>query len=391
MSEHPIDDVLPDAVAGYARRLHAAIGDVHHVASPLSAWLVLALAASAAHGSAAERLAEVLGMSTVDAGVAARRLLGDPHPAVSAAAAAWTGTGPDELTGPAADWVAGLPAPVARGPVPSQEEADRWARENTLGLIDRFPIGMNPPPLCVLAGALAARISWTVPFDIADAAEFRSAWRGPVGTVLRTPLHAHRCAVVRHDGAGDLAMHRAHANGMTVTSVIAAPDVPAARVLDAAHDAARGRVHRYSLFDLPLGDGPSWTIEESEGEDRQESLSAVLPAWSASAVHGLTDPRLGFGHAAAALARLFGTDLWEAKQAAVARYHRRGFEAAAVTALAMPTSYRVPRPGRQRQALLRFDRPYAVVAVATTHRPSVWDGLPVFSAWVRDPDDVSEE
>ena len=73
-----------------------------------------------------------------------------------------------------------------------------------------------------------------------------------------------------HPAAGDVAVHLAHADGMTVTSVIAAPDVPTNVVLDAAHA--------------------------------------------------------------------------------------------------------VPQ--------LRFDRPYAVVATASTDRPSPWNGLPVFSAWV---------
>ncbi len=41
---------LPDAVIGYAERLHRAIGDEHHVAAPLGAWVVLALAATAASG-----------------------------------------------------------------------------------------------------------------------------------------------------------------------------------------------------------------------------------------------------------------------------------------------------------------------------------------------------
>ena len=40
-------------------------------------------------------------------------------------------------------------------------------------------------------------------------------------------------------------------------------------------------------------------------------------------------------------------------------------------------------PGRRREAELRFDRPYAVVATATGAGP--WAGLPVFSAWVAEP------
>ncbi len=42
--------VVPACVAAYAARLHAAIGPGHHAASPLGAWLLLALAAPAARG-----------------------------------------------------------------------------------------------------------------------------------------------------------------------------------------------------------------------------------------------------------------------------------------------------------------------------------------------------
>jgi hypothetical protein len=38
---------LAGLVAGYSRRLHAVIGERHHVASPLGAWLLLALAGPA--------------------------------------------------------------------------------------------------------------------------------------------------------------------------------------------------------------------------------------------------------------------------------------------------------------------------------------------------------
>jgi hypothetical protein len=56
-------------VSQYARRLHTAIGGGHHVASPLGAWLLLALAAPASSGEDRGTLAEVLGC---DAGQAAQ-------------------------------------------------------------------------------------------------------------------------------------------------------------------------------------------------------------------------------------------------------------------------------------------------------------------------------
>lgn len=377
-----MSDRLPDAIRTYARRLHDAIGDDHHIASPLGAWLVLALAASAARGHDAEQLSEVLGMPTDDA---ARALLDDPHPAVAAAAAVWTATAP---AGPAADWTTSLPATVARGPLPDQAGADAWARDHTFGLIEEFPINMTVVWDCVLTSALATRISWSQPFDTADAGEFRSAWRDRVTAVLRTPLVEHYCSIVRHPRAGDLAVHRAYADGLAVTSVIAAPGVASVDVLDAAHQT--DALPRTSLFDLPLGDGPSWTIAEINGEDGEEELAAVLPAWSARSRHDLTPPELGFAGAAAVLCRLFAAPNWEAVQAAVARYDRTGFEAAAVTALAVGLSFGHQPTGIKRAALLRFDRPYAVVASVTTDHPEAWHGLPVFSAWVTEPEEVDE-
>ncbi len=384
---------LADAVAGYASRFHAAVGARHHVASPLGAWLLLALvgaadardeAAASPRGrsaaesngmSAAEPLGTVLGMPAVEAARWARRLLDDPHPAVAAATAAWT----REIPAAAAEWLGGLPASVERGPVPTQDAADAWARRHTLGMIERFPLATDREVVCLLANALATRISWTHPFTTTGSDAFRSDWSGRVATALRTPEKGHDCAIARHPAAGDVAVHRARAEGLAVTSVVAAPEVPADVVLVAAHDAARDRVTRLPLSELPLGDGPAWTITESTGAD--DRVSAVLPAWSATSEHDLRGPSFGFTAAAAALGRLFGGAAWDAAQTVTARYHREGFEAAAVTAVATRMSFRPPR--RRREAELRFDRPYAVVATATGRGP--WAGLPAFSAWVTEP------
>ena len=391
-------DALADALTAYAGRFHAAVGPRHHVASPLGAWLLLALVAAAdeaggpadptqtaaadagpttgAEAEAAGALAEALGMPTATVARHARELLDHPHPAIAAATAAWTRDAPPA----AARWLAALPASVERGPVPSQDAADAWARRHTLDMIDRFPLTLDHTVLCVLANALATRISWTHPFTTTGSDAFRSEWRARVATVLRTPDRGHACTIARHPAAGEIGIHRAHAEGLAVTSVIAAPHVPADAVVAAAHDAARDRVEHLSLADLPLGDGPAWTVTESTGTG--DRVRAVLPAWSATSEHDLRAPSFGFAGAAAVLGRLFGAAAWDARQAATARYHREGFEAAAVTAVAVRMSFRPP--GKRREAELRFDRPYAVVATATGDGP--WAGLPVFSAWVTDPE-----
>jgi hypothetical protein len=81
------------ALARYARRFHRVAGAGHHVASPLGAWLLLALAGPACAGDDLRRLGEILG---ADVGVAAgfaAELLACPHSAVHAAAAVWGGNG----------------------------------------------------------------------------------------------------------------------------------------------------------------------------------------------------------------------------------------------------------------------------------------------------------
>jgi hypothetical protein len=129
---------------------------------------------------------------------------------------------------------------------------------------------------------------------------------------------------------------------------------------------------------------------------RGERCTAVLPAWSADGQHDLTQPGLGFGAAKEALAG--PEDPWEARQSAMARYSRVGFEAAAVTGMAVAAlSMRVPRGGLLRTADLRFAHPFAVVAVTVDEhhdrmpggvRRGPWHGVPVFSAWVTEPEDA---
>ncbi len=397
--------VVADAVAGYAARVHAVVGDRHQVASPLGAWLLLALAGPASSGADRQALTDALGCDIDVAAGAAAELLADLHPLVGAAAAVWTApgfSGTDEFR----SWLAGLPAAVSTGTLPGQAGLDSWAREHTFGLIERFPVDADLAVL-VLATALATKVSWQLPFDLAPASALGSAspWAGQLDRVLRTPTgpgaRGHRQFIAVAPDAGDVIVHAAAAvGGLLVVSVGASPEVPAAPVLAAAHDighrlATGVRVDRRELASLPLGEGPLWRLREVMAP--ADACTAVLPAWSASSRLDLTDPALGFATARRALVP--GDDPWAAAQSAMARYTRTGFEAAAVTALAVGMAARLP--ARHREAELRFAYPYAVVAFAADPDAdragppgparSPWHGLPVFSAWVREPDDAGDD
>jgi hypothetical protein len=382
-------------LSGYAARLHAAIGTGHNVASPLGAWLLLALAGPASTGADRAALTDVLGCDVDTAAQAAADLLGDPHPLVASAAAVWTDPAvrlPDSFL----RWRNGLPAVVTTGDLPGQAGLDAWAREHTFGLIDRFPIQADRLYL-VLASALATKVSWQVPFELAPAASLGTAspWAASLERVLRTPGgprgHVQFVAATQH--AGDVIVHvAAAAGGLEVASVAAMPGVASAQVLAAAYEigcahAAGQRIERRDLASLPLGESPLWSIREVTAA--ADSCTAVLPAWSARSKHDLTAPGLGF--AAAKNALVLNDDPWQASQVAMARYSRTGFEAAAVTALAVAAAARLP--ALHRHAELRFGHPYAVVAVTTdtTGSAGPWHGLPVFSAWVSAPEDATDD
>jgi len=406
---------LTAPLARYAERFHGAVGNKHHVASPLGAWLLLALCGPASTGSLREQLTAALGLDVEVAATLAATLLGSCHPLVGAGAAVWwthAQTNAEALAG----WMAGLPAGADRGDLPTPAELDAWAKERTLGLIEKFP-QLPPGPLLVLATALATKVLWDQPFDLAPARDLGAAspWVGRVnhvlrtprgGAVPRTPLGGHRQFVAATERAGDVAVHTASAqDGLAVTSVIATPDVSPSDVLAVAYDLATvvacgGHVARRSLFDLPLGDGPLWTLTEkpimtTARDRREEYCTAVLPAWSASSDHDLSTDALGFPAAAAALFEILGVklEMYAASQSVLAKYSRIGFEAAAITGVRMLGAPPRKRAGVCRVAELRFGHPYAVVAVATDDRSGAlisslqtngpWHGVPVFSAWRR--------
>jgi hypothetical protein len=116
----------------------------------------------------------------------------------------------------------------------------------------------------------------------------------------------------------------------------------------------------------------------------------------------MTAPDVGMRDAAAVVMRMVSPE-WpnpggEAVQEARAEYTARGFRAAAITVLGeVAGEADAPELCPVRDATLRFDRPYAVVAVARAGRAArsvppealPWHGIPVFSAWVAEPSEAS--
>jgi hypothetical protein len=387
-----------EMVSAYAAQFNPSLLGRHAVASPLGSWLLLALFGPATEGAARRDLEAVLGTTVDDAAARARTLLSEPHPAVSAVAAVW-----DRKLGPAFDeWAQSLPDVVERGPIPNQAQADAWARARTNGMIDEFPLQIDQLTRLVLASALAADITWATPLGTTDdlGGEFGSAISRALTLDFGTQL------IAETDAAGLVAVAAPRASSaLDVLSVIGAPDVTPADVDSAAHQvAAMLRGDRRAAREVPveeLADGHAWTVTDRRehragGQAVQAEWRSHLPAWSAKSDHDL-DNAPGVASVFDALTGFARQeDLpvnFSAKQAAIASYSRTGFKAAAVTAVGvraagMPSFHEV----LVRRVELRFNRPYAVLACAARDDgPSAWRGVPVFSAWITEPEETAAE
>lgn len=404
---------LAAPLRSYAAALHSAIlaeagrrGESgHHVASPLGAWLLLGLVARAGQivaGSAAgDALSGALGCPLAQAAELTERLLSQPARAVPTAAVAWLR---ESVHAPA---LSGLmdQFPCQTGPMPSQSEADDWVRRHTDGLLTHYPVSVSDPEvLLTMATALSARVRWQQPFELVEAAELHPGpFAAPGGAVLRAERGAGHELSIQDTSVGLVALHVGVADGLRVVSVAADPHVPADQVLEAAYELASGGGREVNPWDLAVGAGPAWTITEEPDlvfrERAYRFRDVTLPAWSARGSLDLIGlgSALGFPAAGQLLAPLLALDDYDlaAAQSVMARFHREGFQAAAVTAFAArgggipPT----PQPGRCRVVRLRFAHPYAVVALVDDFTdaggrrvPGPWHLVPVFGAWVAQAD-----
>ncbi len=400
-------------VDGYSRRVYPAVLAQHAgatVCSPLGIWLLLAACASAAEGEDLRALEFALGCPAGEAGQLLAALLAAPPPALRSAIAVWARA--IDATEALAGWVRALPRTVESGLMPSQADADAWTDRQTMGLIKQLPITIDALTRVVLVSALATRVSWERPFGIvpaADALGERSPWHGRVQRLLSDSRPAGRALLARTRNAGLVAVQLAVAKeDLTVISVSADPAIPREAVLDAAHELAAPALAApesiaCSLFELPLGAGHSWLISEREiatrvaGERLERIAADRLPAWRVRSEHDLKASDLfGSKPALETLRALIGPqpdDRTEAVQAAVASFTRYGFEAAAVTAFGVRASAMMPprQTGIERVATLRFDHPFAAVAIAGrparagSGQSSAFAGVPLFSAWVAEP------
>lgn len=275
-------------------------------------------------------------------------------------------------------------------PAVDQPMLDRWANEQTGGLIDRFPVQVGPALMLTLATALALRTTWIRPFTDGPLSPVRGPWAGQRLAGLNrttTDLDDLRVAATT---AGALTLTRvAGDNGIDVHLVLGEEGRGADQTLPAAMDVLAGGMGESGAdlvaADSPPVDWPGVSIVPA----KEESLALTTVRFVVRSEHDLLEHADTFGlrtvstpgQSPAGHFPAIGPvplEVDQARQSAVAIFTATGFEAAAVTAVGLRA---MSMPVQKARGLtVVYDRPFGYLAV---HRET---GLVLFAGQVSSPD-----
>lgn len=390
----PRDALTPADIAAanaLTRRWLAARPEPPAAASGLGIWPLLSALATGATADTRDELLAAAGVADTRAAATPKALmaLAATAPALRFALAVWAG-GRVALD---PDWTAGLPS-AAVGSLTGDPAADRaaldaWASDNTGGLIERMPLDLTRPIDLVLATALSVRTTWKTPFRDYDTAFRAGPWsalgrcRRLAATLREDLLRVHADAsVLTVPGDGDIDVL------LGLGREDLAPRAVMDTLLDAATDPSWGR----SSTGLAVGERAIGVeVTEYRAPDPQTG-----PELDVQTVRFSLDADLDLSEDAAALGLVLASDpdrarfdrlaaqpvyVSQARQSCKAVFSATGFEAAAVTAMAMARAAGIPKlKHRHVRTSIAFDRPFAYLA---RHRPT---GLVLIEGWVAEPE-----
>ena len=360
------------------------MGAEDFVLSGAGLWPLLALLAAAADDPAGAELAAALDRPTDSAQQEALEIIDILRGGKSTTAALGIWTRENVPLDP--DWAAPLPKEVV-GALTDQAALDRWADEQTGGLIDKFPLEITQETLLVLASALTTRVRWRTPFEGYPRVRGET-WRpddpGPADqqSLSRTTSNLSIAAVLDDvvtrvvvEGDGDVDVH-----------LLLGTDQSPAEILGAGLRELSGQAQVRLAADTGGRGGPGLTVEQLKSARPKDMLELSLPSFEIKSKHNVLANRDLFGlrllsTSASHLPRLSPIPLAISggAQDVLARFFAEGFEAAAVTAFGAVTGALSELPYDVTYVSVDFDRPFGFLAV---HRPS---RLAVVAGWVKSP------
>ncbi len=356
------------------------------VLSGAGLWPLLALLAAAADDPAGAELAAALDRPTENAQQEALEIIDILRGGKSTTAALGVWTRENVPLDP--DWAAPLPKEVV-GALTDQAALDRWANEQTGGLIDKFPLEITPQIVLVLASALTARVRWCTPFEGYPRRVRGETWRpddpGPADqqSLSRTTSNLSIAAVLDDvvtrvvvEGDGDVDVH-----------LLLGTDQSPAEILGIGLRELSGQAQVHLAAETGDRGGPGLTVERFKSPRPKDSLRLALPSFEIRTKHDLLANRDLFGlrlltTSTSHLPKLSPIPLAISggAQDVLARFFAEGFEAAAVTAFGAVTGALSDElPYDVTHVSVDFDRPFGFLAV---QRPS---RLAVVAGWVKSP------
>ncbi|MFF6773573.1 serpin family protein [Streptomyces sp. NPDC012637] len=363
------------------------------VLSAAGVWPLLAFLADAADGPARGELEDALGLPAGTAADAARELLAGlgRMRGVDSAIGLWT----RPRVALREDWAAGLPEAtlerLGEDDAESKRLLDAWAAKHTGGLIPAMPVLIDEDTELVLASAQAVRTTWLRPFLDGRMRPAHGPWADrELVALYRTTQLLDRVGVAETD-AGPLTVLKVLGDtGVDVHLLLGPEEAGAGTVLKAGLDVLAGTFRSVPGHLLPLGEpGPGLTVRNERSSSRASYLWVRTSPFSVEATHDLTELHepLGLGTARdpgrghfPGIADHPPLYVQGARQAAMARFGAKGFEAAAVTAFGMAAGAGVVRePYVVRRVGAAFDRPFGFLTVHRTSR------LVLTAGWVHDP------
>ncbi|MFI5695801.1 serpin family protein [Kribbella sp. NPDC051586] len=379
-----------DLTIRWARSLPAG----NSVVSALGLWPLLALLATGADEPGRSELAEAAGVDAADGSTDAIRLIeaiegsADLH----AALGVWV----SEQLKLAESFDAVMPAPLVGmltgNPSVDKPKLDAWAAEHTDDLIREMPLEVDSDVLLVLASALLLRTTWVRPFTEQVRRVPDGPWAGSWHWLERVDSDLDAVRRYEHPSAAWLTVATVGGDAdVDVLLGIGQPQTSPADVmtglLDAVAEPGGGVSGRTLIEQGEPGAEVAPGLRVAQTTSARPDLKLGLPSFRVEVEHDLLQSRELFGLTAVTsdpgdhghFSALSPTPLQvgQAKQKVLARFFATGFEAAAVTAMAMTRAAMVT--SKQRRLELALDRPFAFAAVLRESR------LPIVAGWIETP------
>lgn len=370
-------------ITEYSKVFNEAIDvDQHHVSSPLGAWMLLAFLSEKQDSPTLKKL---LGTDTTNAAEILEGLMKDLPEPIAATIHGWVNPNAESRY---ADLFARTRfAKDIEIKFPVEAELNKWAKDNTKGIIEKFPLIPDESFSGLFASALATDVKWHIPLEV-DTAPQDSVWN--VDTVLVDDNENHFNVVVNEELHTFIVHSNRSKDSLIVHSIIPVEDVSAEETMLLANEIATGSINirgKQSADDVQVLEQAleKGTILKKVGEHvvsdpyTQFIINGWLPAWESENKFDLSSDKMAYGESLS----VDNNEILDAVQVTKAQYGAEGFKAAAITAVMVSRAAVFFKEDRKVPVYeVGFNKPYAVVAVYDNFR-SPWHKVPVFTGYIK--------